>query len=133
MAEQVARDVWLPAEAAEVWDAVIDGSWLADEAVLELRPGGDAWFRCGDEERTGWVEEVCAPGPDGDAGRLAFWWALGDEPASRVEVSVQEHAGATRVRVIEARPLDVLGLVGLPLSGGLSGRTYGPALSALAA
>jgi hypothetical protein len=130
MGEQVAREVWLAAPADEVWDAVIDGAWLADEAHLELRPGGDAWFRCGEEVRNGWVEEATAPGPDGHEGRLAFWWAIDDEPASRVQLTVHEREGQTRVRVVEARPLDVLELVGLPLSGGFGGRTYGPALAA---
>ena len=32
--------------------------WLADEVEIDLRPGGDARFRTGDERRTGWVEEV---------------------------------------------------------------------------
>ncbi len=132
MAERVAREVWLAAPADEVWEAVVDGSWLADETRLELAPGGDAWFRCGVQERSGWVEEATAPGADGREGRLSFWWALDDEPASRVEVTVQQRDELTRVRVIEARPLDVLGLVGLPLSGDSAGRTYGPALSACA-
>jgi hypothetical protein len=39
---------------------------------------------------------------------------------------------ATRLRVVETRPLDMLDLVGTPLPGlgGLGGRTYGPALVA---
>jgi uncharacterized protein YndB with AHSA1/START domain len=129
MAERVAREIWLEAEAEAVWEAVTDGAWLADEAHLDLRPGGDAWFRCGEQVRSGWVEEVTAPGADGEEGRLAFWWAIDDEPASRVELTVCQRAGQTRVRVVEARPLDALDLVGLPLAGGLAGRTYGPALS----
>lgn len=133
MSDRVAREIWLEAPAAEVWEAVIEGSWLADEVVLELTPGGDAWFRCGDEVRRGWVEEASAPGADRTDGRLAFWWALDDEPASRVELTLAQRDGHTRVRVVEARPLDVLELVALPLSGDLHGRTYGPALSALAA
>jgi hypothetical protein len=133
MTDRVEREIWVPAPASEVWDAVVDGSWLADEAVLELTPGGDAWFRCGEEVRTGWVEEATAPGPDDRAGRLAFWWALDDEPASRVELTLEERDQLTRVRVVEARPLDVLDLVGLPLSDGLGGRSYGPSLTALAA
>src|SRR5437660_534263 len=129
MPDRVAREIWLKAQAGEVWEAVVDGAWLADEAYLELAAGGDAWFRCDDEVRSGWVEEASAPGPDGREGRLAFWWAVGDEPASRVELTVDQRDGYTRVRVVEARPLDVLELVGLPLSGDVGGRTYGPALS----
>lgn len=133
MSDRVAREIWLEAPADEVWEAVVDGSWLADEVVLELTPGGDAWFRSGDEVRNGWVEEAAAPGPEGREGRLAFWWAVDDEPASRVELTLEERNGHTRVRVVEARPLDVLELVALPLSRGFGGRTYGPALSAVAA
>ena len=133
MTDRVEREVWLDAPAGEVWEAVVDGSWLADEAVLDLSPGGDAWFRCGEEVRTGWVEEASPPDADGHDGRLAFWWAVDDDPASRVELTLTEREGQTRVRVIEARPLDVLELVALPLSRGLGGQTYGPALSAMAA
>ena len=87
MAERVAREIWLEAEAADVWEAVVAGAWMADEAHLELYPGGDAWFRCGEEVRSGWVEEASAPVSDAREGRLAFWWALGDEGASRVEIT----------------------------------------------
>ena len=48
------------------------GGWLADEVELELRPGGDASFRIGDEVRTGWVEEVRAP-----AGATPAGWPSG--------------------------------------------------------
>ena len=130
MAERVAREIWLEAEAADVWEAVVAGAWMADEAHLELYPGGDVWFRCGEEVRSGWVEEASAPVSDAREGRLAFWWALGDEGASRVEITLEERGGQTRVRVVEARPLDVLDVVGLPLSGDLGGRTFGPALAA---
>lgn len=132
MADRVVREIWVQADADEVWSAVVDGGWLADDAHLELTAGGDAWFRCGEEVRSGWVEEASAPGTDGSEGRLAFWWAVDDEPASRVELTLEERDGFTRVRVLEARPLDVLELVALPLSGDFGGRTYGPALSALA-
>jgi hypothetical protein len=132
MTDRVAREIWVQAEADDVWSAVVGGDWLADEVHLELTAGGDAWFRCGDEVRSGWVEAARAPGADGREGRLAFWWAIDHEPASRVELTLEEHDGSTRVRVVEARPLDVLELVALPLSGDSGGRTFGPALSALA-
>ena len=63
------------------------GLWLADEIYLDPRPGGEARFRVGTETRIGWVEEVCPP-DDRDAGRLAFWWAVNEGPASRVELTL---------------------------------------------
>jgi hypothetical protein len=54
---------------------------------------------------------------------------LDDEPASRVELVIDEQDDTTRLRVVETRPLEVLDLVGMPLPGA-SGRTFGPALVA---
>ena len=133
MPERIERELVLEASPAEVWTAVTDSDWLAewlaDEVSLELRPGGEAWFRFGDTTRTGWVEEISPPGSDG-SGRLAFWWAVDAEPASRVELELTaDEEGSTRLRVTEARPLEMLDLVGLHLPG-LGGGTYGPALVA---
>ncbi|MBV9003631.1 MAG: SRPBCC domain-containing protein [Solirubrobacterales bacterium] len=136
MTDRIARELSLPAPPADVWDAVTDPDllqqWLADEVILDLRPGGDAWFRVGEDTRSGWVEEVSPPGgePGSVEGRLVFWWAEGDEPASRVELAIAPlEDGGTRLRVSEARPLDVLDLVGIPLSGA-GGSRLGPALVA---
>jgi hypothetical protein len=123
MTDRIERDVWLPASADDVWDAVLEDGWLADEVELELRPGGEASFRTDDTLRTGWVEEASAPS------RLAFWWAEDGEPATRVELTIQEHEDEVRLRIVETRPLDVLDLVGTPLPRS-GGRTYGPALVA---
>ncbi|MBV9837619.1 MAG: SRPBCC domain-containing protein [Solirubrobacterales bacterium] len=136
MTDRIERQLMLPASPPEVWEEITDpdrlSEWLADEAVLDLWPGGDAWFRIGDAIRTGWVEEVSPPGADGECGQLAFWWAEGDEPTSRVEIVLApSRAGGTELRLVEARPLEVLDLVGIPLPG--QGRTrYGPALVAAA-
>lgn len=138
MTDLIERELHLPAAPADVWRAITDpewlSGWLADEVELELRPGGEARFRLGDEIRTGWVEQATAPedGVDGEAGsgRLAFWWARDDEPASRVElelIAVAERQ--TRLHVVETRPLEILDLVGLPL-GGLGPTRFGPALVA---
>ena len=133
MSDLVQREVQLPASTSEVWAALTDPAWLAawfaDEAELDLRPGGEARFVTGDEVRTGWVEEITPPEGDGGAGRLAFWWSAGDEPASRVEFSLWPTDDGACLRVVETRPLQVLELVGTPLSG-WGGRTYGPALVA---
>jgi uncharacterized protein YndB with AHSA1/START domain len=124
MAFRIERDLVLDADVEEVWDAITRDGWLADEVHLELRPGGDAFFRSAETTKTGWIEEALAPA------KLAFWWATDDQPASRVELTLAEDPdGGTRLRVVESRPLEVLDLVGIPLSR-LGGASYGPALVA---
>lgn len=106
-------------------------SWLADEAELELAPGGDARFVVDGRERSGWVKEVVAP-TNGRAGRLSFWWQEADEPASRVTFALEPTEDGTRLRIAETRPLEVLDLVGIPLrgAGGAGSSSFGPALVA---
>ena len=140
MPDQVQREIIITAPARDVWETIIqpDGleGWLADEVQIDLTPGGDATFREGNMIREGWVEEVSAPPgaearPGEVAARLAFWWCVDDEPASRVElalISVDE--SRTRLRVIEARPLELLDLVGIPLGGTGGQQSHGPALLA---
>ncbi len=67
MTDLIERELDLAAAPADVWRAITDrwlSGWLADEVALDLRPGGEAAFRFGDEVRDGWVEEVSAPGGD---------------------------------------------------------------------
>jgi len=130
MTDRIERTLRLRAGVADAWQALTDPEmlreWLADEVELELRPGGDARFRSGEEVRDGWVEEVSAPY------RLAFWWARGGAPASRVEITLTElDEGSTQLRVVETRPLELIDLVGIPLPG-QGGASYGPALLAAA-
>ena len=134
MTDLIERELTLGRRLDEVWEAVTDPawleSWLADAVTLELWPGGEAHFVIDGEERTGWVEEVSPP-PEDAAGpaRLAFWWAVGDEPATRVQIELTPSDAGTALRLVESRPLQVLDLVGIPLPG-QSGRRYGPALVA---
>jgi uncharacterized protein YndB with AHSA1/START domain len=123
MTDRIERELWLPAPPDAVWEAVTGDGWLADHVRLDLRPGGDALFESGDRVRSGWVEDAVAPE------RLAFWWTTGDEPASRVELKIEERDTGSRLRVVETRPLEVLDLVGVPLPG-VGGATFGPALVA---
>ena len=123
MTDRIERELWLPAPPDAVWEAVTSDGWLADHVRLDLRPGGDAQFESDDRVRRGWVEDVVAPE------RLAFWWATGDEPASRVELKIEERDSGSRLHVVETRPLEVLDLVGVPLPG-VGGATFGPALVA---
>ena len=123
MSERIERELWLPATPQQVWDAVTSDGWLADRVSLELRPGGDAEFESDGQIRSGWVEDAAMPE------RLSFWWAVGDEPASRVELRILERDAGTRLRIVETRPLDVLDLVGVRLPGA-GGSSFGPALVA---
>jgi uncharacterized protein YndB with AHSA1/START domain len=123
MTDRIERELWLQAPPEAVWEAVTGDGWLADRVSLDLRPGGDAQFESGDQVRTGWVEDASAPA------RLSFWWAVDDEPASRVELRIDAVGENTRLRVVETRPLEVLDLVGVPLPG-VGGARFGPALVA---
>jgi uncharacterized protein YndB with AHSA1/START domain len=123
MTDQIERELLLPAPPQQVWDVVTAPGFLADELELDLEPGGDARF----DDRTGWVEEVVSEE------RLVFWWSADDEPASRVELTLEPEAdGYTRLRVVEARPLEVLDVTGIPLPGA-GGAQRGPAMLAGAA
>jgi uncharacterized protein YndB with AHSA1/START domain len=123
MTERIERELWLAAPPDEVWEAITADGWLADRVRFDLQPGGDAEFDSDGRTRTGWVEDVSEPE------RLTFWWALDDEPASRVELKIEARDAGTRLRIVETRPLEVLDLVGMPLPG-VGGATYGPALVA---
>jgi uncharacterized protein YndB with AHSA1/START domain len=129
LTERLDRDVLVHAPADRVWEVVTGSDWLADEVQLDLVPGGEAQFGSEADSRTGWVEEAIAPADDPDgSGRLVFWWGSGDEPATRVELTLEpEGEDATRLRVTETRPLELLDLVGIPLPGG-GGEIHGPAM-----
>lgn len=135
MTERIERRLELPAGVEQAWQAVTEpewlARWLADEVQMEPWPGGAARFRIGDRERTGWVEELCPPDAgSATPGRLAFWWSDGDEPASRVELTLTPLGdSATALRVVETRPLEALDLVGIPAPG-TGGSSYGPTLVA---
>ena len=123
MTERIERELWLPAAPDAVWEVVTSDGWLADHVRLDLRPGGDAEFDSDGRVRSGWVEDVSVPE------RLIFWWAVDDEPATRVELKIEDRGDGTRLRIVETRPLEVLDLVGVPLPGA-GGSSYGPALVA---
>jgi len=135
--DRLERELDLPVGLTRAWRSLTDpellAQWLADEATLELRPGGDASFRVGDEWRTGWVEQVLCPtedeNPTGRA-KLTFWWGTDGEPASRVQLTLEptDH-GTTRLRITETRPLEILDLVGAQLLV-RGGARSGPALVA---
>jgi uncharacterized protein YndB with AHSA1/START domain len=128
----VERDVPLPVEPEEAWEAVSDperlGDWLGGDVEMDPVPGGDFRIRFdGDDagERVGFVEEI-----DPDERRLSFWWRRpDDELATRVQIELEESDEGTVVRVIETSPLATLDLIGIPLP---APRTHGPLALALA-
>jgi uncharacterized protein YndB with AHSA1/START domain len=88
----VARDITLPVEPDEAWDA------LTDPELLEQ------WFGDGDREA---VVEEAEPGE-----RLVFWWWEEGEPGSRVELRLVAVPDGTRVSVREA-PVGPFALAGV--------------------
>jgi uncharacterized protein YndB with AHSA1/START domain len=129
LTERLERDVLVLAPPDRVWEVVSGPDWLGEEVQLDLVPGGDAQFGSDATGKTGWVEEAKAPAEDPrGAGRLVFWWSSGDEPATRVELTLEpEGEDATRLRVTESRPLEVLDVIGVLLPGG-GGEIRGPAM-----
>jgi uncharacterized protein YndB with AHSA1/START domain len=123
MNEEVVREVVLEASREEVWEALTDpehlAAWLAEEAQIELSPGGEARFRLrGGDERTGFGDAVEPPC------RLSFWWRSHEdgedgEPTDdlrRVEFSLVEVPEGTRLRVVETRRALRIDLRGTSLS-----------------
>jgi uncharacterized protein YndB with AHSA1/START domain len=99
----VRREVTLPVEPERAWELITDPGelegWLADEVELEPEEGGEVHVTFDDgEQRWGTVEEV---EPER---RLVFSW--GD---SRVEWTLDEVAGGTRLVVIERSLAPVVG------------------------
>jgi uncharacterized protein YndB with AHSA1/START domain len=133
MTDQIERELLLPAPPEQVWEVITGPGWLAEDVQFELVPGGEARFSSEDSRKRGWVEEAVPPGSDGEGeGRLTFWWAADSDCATRVALTLEpECDGATRLRVVESRPLEVLDVTGIPLPGG-GGSNHGPAMVAVA-
>jgi uncharacterized protein YndB with AHSA1/START domain len=103
MPASVRREVVLPVPPEELWPALTEpdrlAEWLAPQVDIDARPGGGAVFRWEDGARRAVIEEVDAPH------RLAFRWAeIGEDGecgTSRVELTLEEVAEGTRLRVLE--------------------------------
>ena len=91
----VTRDIVLPVDREDAWEVVSDpAAWLVREADLELVPGAEGTL----DERRAIVEEV-SPGE-----RLAFWWGEDGALLTRVELTLDDVRGGTRVTVVESGP-----------------------------
>src|SRR4051794_7096191 len=96
----VTREVLLDMDRDEAWDAVVDlESWLAEEADVDLEPGGEGRFRLDDgSERRALVEDV-------DPGRAVSWWWWSDDPhdlGTHVQGRLEDAVAGTRVVVVES-------------------------------
>lgn len=97
----IEREMVLDAPVHEVWRAVSDAAmlseWLAPEVEIDLRPHGALLCRTEDgDERHGAVELV----EEGE--RLAFRWQREGSEQSRVQISLEDVDGQTRLRVVES-------------------------------
>jgi uncharacterized protein YndB with AHSA1/START domain len=105
----VEREITIPAPPAEVWRAVTHSDevsvWFGADVELDARPGGRGVFRWSDGRARHAVVEEVEP-----EHRLSFRWlpfqhtAGGDVeviPSTRVEITLDEVAEGTRVRVVE--------------------------------
>ena len=68
----VTRDITLPVDPDEAWEALLEPGWLGEEAQVDAREGGSARFVVDGERRDAIVEEA-VPGE-----RLVFWWWTAD-------------------------------------------------------
>ena len=109
--DAVDREVTVPAAPAEVWPAVTHSdevsAWFGAEAELDVRPGGRGVFRWPDGTERQVVVEDVEP-----ARKLSFRWLpfqrtpdgeMVTLPSTRVEITLDEVSGGTRVRVVEHR------------------------------
>ena len=97
---EVTREVVVPGEPDEVWDALTDPDrleeWFANEVELDAEPGGEGVFRWENgEERHALVEEV-EPGR-----RFAFRWRDERGAETVVAFGLELADGGTRVVVTE--------------------------------
>jgi uncharacterized protein YndB with AHSA1/START domain len=99
----VERSLVIPLPREGLWDLLSRPAelsrWFGAEVTeLDLRPGGRIGFRSPDGRVRGARLETVEP-PE----RLAFRWLDGDEPASTVELLLEEVAeGGTRLTIVES-------------------------------
>jgi uncharacterized protein YndB with AHSA1/START domain len=98
----VTRDITLPVDPDEAWEALLEPGWLGEVAELDPREGGSGHFVVDGERRDAVVEEAVR------GERLVFWWWTADErgvpetAGSRVAFELDPVPGGTRVTVRES-------------------------------
>lgn len=99
--EAVRRELVLPVEAEEAWEAVTGDGWLD---VIEAWAGGDV----ADGDRAGEVDDV-------DPGRRISWtWRDGRGRESVVDLTLVPDAEGTRVVVVELQRPPAVAAAGPP-------------------
>jgi uncharacterized protein YndB with AHSA1/START domain len=97
---RVEREVVVAAEPKDVWDALTRPerlmSWFANEAELELAPGGTGRFRWEDGSHRDAIVETAD-----EERTLVFRWGTSPEDESRVVITLDEVEEGTRVTVTE--------------------------------
>jgi uncharacterized protein YndB with AHSA1/START domain len=94
------REITFPVDADRLWEALADpSSWLGADVEWDLRPGGAATFRGGEEDRAGRVDEV-QPGR-----HLSFhWWPEAEQAdESTVTWDLEPTEDGTRLTITERR------------------------------
>jgi uncharacterized protein YndB with AHSA1/START domain len=117
----VEREITIPATPAEVWPAVTQSGevsvWFGADVELDARPGGRAVFRWSDGTTRHAVVEEVEP-----EHRLSFRWLPFQHtaerdveaiPSTRVEITLDEVAEGTRVRVVEQAAFAVRAAAGV--------------------
>jgi uncharacterized protein YndB with AHSA1/START domain len=123
------REERIPAPVEEVWEAISGpeglGAWLGGEVEADPTPGGALKVTDGGESREGFFEEV-----DLAERRVSFWWRREGEDATRVEFELEEDGPeATRMRIVESRPLVALDAGGTLIESWAAGAS-GPQMRA---
>ena len=121
----VTREITLPVDSQDAWDAVIDlERWLTDAGSLDLEPGAEGELTLRDGE-TRWA--TVADVRDGE--HLSFWWHAPDALATLVAVDLVAVDDGTRVVVVES------GYAGSPVCGSpwAGGASSGPRARSAAA
>jgi uncharacterized protein YndB with AHSA1/START domain len=100
---EVTRELVLPADPDEVWDAVTNPErleeWLANDVELDLAPGGDGVFRWETGEvRRAVVETV----DEGRLLRMRWWDEEAPAEATIVAIAIDEVETGTRIVVTDA-------------------------------
>ena len=101
--DDVAREMFVEAGPAEVWEAIVSpdqlAGWFGAEIDGQIAPGEVVRFTTPDgSQRRALIERVDAPR------ELIFrWLPSADEAPSRVDITIDETSDGSIVRVVERR------------------------------
>ena len=98
---EVTRELVLPVEPDEVWDALTSPErleeWFANDVELDVTPGGDGVFRW----ESGEVKRALVETVDEGRGLTMRWWDEETGETTTVAIAVEEVDAGTRVVVTE--------------------------------